>query len=108
MINDCVSPWPPPWMVIMGPNIKVKPGSPNRPIEVTWPIPALINQRGPRPITGSEVIVVVDITIERPSRPVIIIEMTDYLNSGWFLLEILNLNEFYIEAVFTLSHDMEL
>jgi len=95
-------------MVIMGPNIKVKPGSPNRPIEVTWPIPALIHQISPRPITGSEVIVMVDITMKRPSIPVIIIEMTDYLNSGWFLLEILNLNEFYIEAIFTLSHDMEL
>ena len=108
MINDCVSPWPPPWMVIMSPNIKAKPGSPYGPIEVTWPIPQLIDQRSPRPITGSEVIVMVDITMKRPSMPVIIVKMSDYLNSGWFLLEILNLNEFYIKAVFPLSHDMDL
>jgi len=108
MINDCVSPWPPPWMATMSPNIKAKPGTPYSPIEVTWPIPQLIDQIGPRPITGSEVIVMVDITMKRPSIPVIVAEMTDYLNSGWFLLEILNSNEFHIEAVFTLSHDMDL
>jgi len=95
-------------MVIMSPNINAKPRPPNSPIEVTWPIPPLIHQISPRPISGPEVIVMVDITMKRPSIPVIIAEMTDYLNSGWFLLEILNLNEFYIEAIFTLSHDMEL
>jgi len=108
MIKDCVSPWPPPWMATMSLNIKVKPGPPYSPIKVTWPIPPLIDQIGPRPITGSEVIVMVGITIERPSIPVIVAEMTDYLNSGWFLLEILNLNEFHIKTIFTLSHYMDL
>jgi len=50
----------------------------------------------------------VDITMARPSIPVIVAEMTDYRNSGWFLLEILNSNVFHIETVFTLSHDMHL
>jgi hypothetical protein len=73
-------------MATMSPNIKAKPGPPYSPIKVTWPIPPLIDQIGPRPIAGSEVIVMVDITMERPSIPVIVAEMTDYLNSGWFLL----------------------
>jgi len=92
----------------MAPNIKAKPGPPDSPIEATWPIPPLIDQIGPRPITGPPVIVVVDITMARPSIPVIVAEMMDYRNSGWFLIEILNSNVFHIEAVFTLSHDMHL
>jgi hypothetical protein len=44
----------------------------------------------------------------RPSVPVIIAEMLDYRNSGWFLLEKLNSNGFHIQAVLTLSHGMYL
>jgi hypothetical protein len=108
MINECVSPWPPPRIGTMSPDINTKPWSPGSPVVATWPVPQLISKVAPRIIVWAPVIVMVDITMARPSIPVIIAKMMDYRNSGWFLLEILNSNVFQIKAVFTLSHDMHL
>jgi hypothetical protein len=48
----------------------------------------------------------VAVPIGRPSVPVVVVRMMDYLDSGRLFLEIFNSNRIHIEGISTRGHDM--